>query len=414
MRARAKLLPWLFGLAALAPAAACGSKGGTPFDPTTTSAVTFEYPIVDQGALVIVLVVDDADTPDAAALRGRVLEALAGSLLSEVDDRFGCGPGDPARWRPAELRVVVARPSAPDAEALVTPIDTPALDWIEPVATVADAEAVRAATGQVLAARLALPGETFRPLHAAQRVMDLLSGARPPEAASETAFVSSLRETTFVQVVVAGTRDDEDTAPVASLAPGVGTSSAVYLVPTTVILPATAFDYGCTPTPGTTRLEAWDANASLYGWPCTDQAEWDGMLRVSWVDCGPWCESNPITVDLAGRAACTFYVDQPDLAQCDPVFGWRDPDGTATLVDHAGTSYRRCEIVQLEGAALDSCRTSLACPDCTSGFCVTEVPELTYGTCGPGEHRWKLRFVGGAVDVTEGYIGGTCLSGLGM
>ncbi|MBI4956513.1 MAG: hypothetical protein HY908_31140 [Myxococcales bacterium] len=414
MSARAKLLPWLFGLAVLAPAVACGSKGGTPFDPTTTSAVTFEYPLTDQGALAVVLVVDDADTPDAAALRVRVLEALTGSLLSEVDDRFGCGLGDPAVWRPAELRVVVVRPSAPDAEALVTPIDAPALDWIEPVATVADADAVRAATEQVLAARLALPGETFRPLHAAQRVMDLLSGARPPAGASEAAFVSSLRETTFVQVVVAGTRDDEDTVPVASLAPGVGPSAAVHMLTPTVILPATAFDYGCHPTAGATRLEAWDTDAVVLGWPCTDQAEWDGLLRVSSVDCGPWCEGNPIAVDVTGRAPCTFYVDQPDLAQCDPLFGWRDPDGTATFVDHAGTSYRRCEIVQLEGAALDSCRTSLDCADCTSGFCVTDVPELTYGDCGAGAFRWDLRFVGGALDVTEGYYGGTCLSGIGM
>ena len=71
--------------------------------------------LIDREPVVIVLVVNDAPAPSAAALRAKVAESVHAGLLSEIDERWGsCGSPDPAAWHPGDMRVVVARPIAPD------------------------------------------------------------------------------------------------------------------------------------------------------------------------------------------------------------------------------------------------------------------------------------------------------------
>ena len=76
---------------------------------------------------------------------------------------------DPARWQPSDIRIVVARPSAPDGEALLTPIDTPSLGWITNNALKEDIAPIANAALDALGKRLALSGEAYRPLRATSR-----------------------------------------------------------------------------------------------------------------------------------------------------------------------------------------------------------------------------------------------------
>jgi hypothetical protein len=75
------------------------------------------------------------------------------------------------------------------------------------------------------------------------------------------------------------------------------------------------------------------------------------------------------------------------------------PDGVRTArVEHtANGDTRVCEIQQLDGAALTSCQSTLACTDCQPGWCATTVPELVSDKyCIPGTHYPPFRFVLGA------------------
>src|SRR5690606_7974695 len=83
--------------------------------------------------------------------------------------------------------------------------------------------------------------------------------------------------------------------------------------------------------------------------------------------------------------------------------GWLDPRDAngqrvaRTETDQQGT-YRVCEIPQLEGDALESCREDPTCEGCGSGWCQSSV--VLGDTCTPGEIPARIRFTGGAVGGT--------------
>ncbi len=83
---------------------ACGTDP-VAVDPRTTSAlVSAEGGLIAESPKVIVLVVDDADTAEAAQLRERVAQSVRASLLAVIESRWGtCGSADPAQWHPGEL-----------------------------------------------------------------------------------------------------------------------------------------------------------------------------------------------------------------------------------------------------------------------------------------------------------------------
>lgn len=393
-------------------AAACDGPDTVPITPSSTKPRTLEGYYGKGAPTVHILVVDDADTPEAALLRTRVVQALRVRLLALVGMREeGCaGTLDPAEWRPGDDRVIIVRPSAPTSLSIVTPIDMPALGWTTITSKAEEAEAVVAAAAEALEQRLAKPDESYHPLRAASRALDLVSGLQGPATEAEEAFVASLAEGTVQTLFVASTRDDEDVMPPADLIPNPVSLSSTY--PKVMVLPAETAQFTTCGTSdnGNTRLEAWGdlVGTSDHAWPCDDDAAWDGMFHPGFADCGLLCMERPILVAESGAAACKIHVDQPDLASCDPVKGWRDPGGKETIVERFGQTLRRCEVVQHQGAALEACRTSPDCPGCASGFCVTDVVFYENTNCPDGTYLWNFRFTGGARSMPYGRLEVTC------
>lgn len=387
---------------------ACGADA-VPIAPDSNATKTYDGALIYEAPSLILIVADDADTPEAAQLRAKLAQSLGPGLKSLIQHRLGfCGNPDPAAWHTGDVRVAIVRPSAPDDLSLLSPIEMPELSWITQSSKPEEVDTLVANTSQALSQRLAKAGESYQPLHATKRALDLIAGARPPENASETQFKNSLSKDLMVQVVFATTRDDEGSEALSTLKPS---QSANFLRPL-LMGPYMADPINCyVNTPGNSRLESWasDLSFEIFSTPCGVQSVWDNIFAWGGADCGPACEDRRIQVSAQGVAACRFYIDQADLNGCDAGHGWKDPDGKATMVDHAGESFRRCEIAQLEGAALSSCRQSLACEGCGSGFCVTEVPELLYkDLCPAGSAYWGIRFVGGSISAGRGYFHGVC------
>lgn len=388
--------------------AACG-PGLAPVDPTTSQTLELTY-VRSAPIEIYVLAVDDQDAPDAAALRAKAADALRSALHRQVSGQSSCAPDDPARWFGGQVRVVIARPSAPDEEALLTWLDEPALGWTSHRFTATEAEDVAAAATAGLEARLASPGEVFEPLRAAKRALELVTGSRAPATAEETALVDSLAspDGVFVRVLVAGTREDEGLADVATLVPEApdGLWTATVVAPTDQGDPASCGVYP----PADTPLQQWAelTPGELYAWPCDVAFVWDGALA----SCAALCNTFPISVDPSGVASCKVEVDQWDLSACDPALGRSDPEGGPLLVTSGEEELRRCVVQQLAGPDLDACRHTLACSGCAPGFCATEVPELRQEPyCAPeGLHDFPIRFIGGAVEVGAHRVHVVCLA----
>ncbi|MRG92405.1 hypothetical protein [Polyangium spumosum] len=408
-----KWVPTLFlSFSAGLAATACDGPAAVPVTPSTTALYESQMYVGRGTPNVYVLVVDDADTPEAAELRQHATEALRAALLGNVRSREdGCwGTNDPAEWRPGDDQVVIVRPSAPTALSLVTPIDRPALAWKTITSKAEEVDAVVAAAAEALEARLAAPGESYRPLRAARRALDLMEGLHAPETDAEAEFVASLARGTMHALLLASTRDDEDVAPPADLLPSELARDSTYRM--SLVVPSNAGEFGCQIfKQGKTRLEAWGklVYSTDYAWPCDDKTAWANMLGTSYfLSCGLPCLERPLQIDASGRAECKFHVAQPDLEQCDPAKGWRDPTEGEAFAEYGGEKLRRCEIVQHEGADLEACRTSPDCPDCPSGFCVTEVDFFHGSTCPEGEYLWNFRFTGGARAVPFGLLEMSC------
>ena len=400
---------------AVATSSCQADLGQSPTEPSTTSLIQAEG-VVARTPLVFLLVADDANSIEAAELRERVTQSVREGLIHEYDEVWrSCLAIDPAQWQPSDIRIVVARPSAPDGEALLTPVDTPSLAWITNNASFEDIAPIANATLDALGKRLALPGEAYRPLRATSRAVDLLTGTRPPLDALESAFVASLPKDFHIRVVVASTRDDEDIQPIEQLQPTVTAGDRIfrnYLV----VGPSAAGNSVCDVYPlGNSRLEQWSdsLDANFHAWPCGNDDVWNGLARGAWADCAPWCFSRAIDVSPDGFAACRIFVDQLDLTRCDATNGWKDPDGKPTFFTHYETLMRRCEIVQHTGTNLEACRHSRECTDCPGGFCVTEVPSL--GSSGPGcagdDVLWPIRFTGGAIATNYAWLTMLCDTG---
>jgi hypothetical protein len=126
------------------------------------------------------------------------------------------------------------------------------------------------------------------------------------------------------------------------------------------------------------------------------------QFTVDWKFGGPppACLSHPPVRSSSGSASCRILA-QEQLYTCPTDIGWLDPldsDGVRRprTISVNGTSLQVCEIVQLEGAALEACRNDLTCTGCTPGWCWTEVSELASGACAPGTVYPAFRFVGGS------------------
>src|SRR5262249_46874946 len=151
----------------------------------------------------------------------------------------------------------------------------------------AEVDPVVTAVKKALVQRPAGPAEPYRPLYAAKRAYELVTGTRPPATAKETAFVASLPEDRLVRLVLASNRDDEDVTPVGAFLParraarGVGRFRGIGRFA------------GGSPAcevsgPGNTRLQGWGdkvrlntgTDVALIAWPCSEQHTWDSLLSA--------------------------------------------------------------------------------------------------------------------------------------
>ncbi len=317
-----------------------------------------------------------------------------------VTNRWGsCYSNDPAEDHYTDERIVVVFPSAPGV-ATMSPATSPGLAWITDTTSHREARSIAEATEQALNARTAAPGEVYRPIRAATRTAQLVLGLRAPESEVENALLGSLEPTAWVRVLVASTRDDQGTDPIDDLVEPWGALLATeHLYETIVVAPFGTSEGSCHATTalGSTRLFAWASGngATNLGWPCDAPAGWlsEGESGL----CGDWCLSNPPLESATGAVACRVWVDQRDLSRCDQSKGRTDPNGVPTWVADGSTKYRRCELRQLEGAALEACRTTLACDGCPAGWCATVVPELLGDSCVSGMTPSPLRWIGSAL-----------------
>lgn len=359
--------------------------------------------------VVIVLAVDDAETVSGDTLRADVHGALSRGLdrlRDKARSSSQCGNSDPAEWNPGELRVVVVRPSAPDDEALLAAPTLPGLSLSTLTWSATEIDALTKATELALTARLATPGEPFRPLRAVRRTVELLGGLRAPINSDEAALLGVLpNDERSVDVLLAATRDDESTGEPADEIVNSQLLAQTGTWPTFATLGpfGAEDDVGCSPVGASgTRLEAWSSavGGQRLTWPCSQPLPDFPTGPIA--HCGPRCTPRRLEVEPSGRALCRVTVDQPDLERCAPELGWSDPAGAdgvprPTRVNRSGTKLRRCEVRQLEGADLIACRTSLDCAGCAPGYCATEVPALLRTQeCPATHHPFPLRFIGGA------------------
>lgn len=348
------------------------------------------------------LVIDDTNDASAAELRANVVSALEHAFRSSwFGERGACR--DPAAACPVDLRLVLARPSADPGVRILGPATWPALRWSTKWATEPALDAYLAELRQALETPLAPEGAPYRPLEAADDLMRLLLGLRAPSSEIEAAIVADVAsDEPWIELVLASARDDESPR-----------APAAYTWPDELPWLSTLMARGedadaCEPHVALRgRLGAWAERARpvTFALPCDDRARFDEVFTLSCHRAVPRCTEHPVAIDARGRADCRVFARSFETAACEAARGWLDPEDHDGIRrprfedDEEGRPTRICEIVQHEGARLEACRTDLSCPECGSGFCKTDVPELAHSpvSCGwGGGHPLDLRFTGAA------------------
>lgn len=396
----------LVGIVALL--AACGQEielEGRGRDEEQTMEIVSR---VSESSASFVLVLEDTDDVVAAALRGQTISALERSFRSLFRDERGCR--DPAAACPIDLRLVLVRPSAAEGMRIVGPGSAPSLRWKTSWPTEAGLDAYLSHLRSLLEATLPPKGALYRPLEAADDAMRLLLGLRAPRSESEAALVAEVAVGgLWLDLVLASSRDDESPLPPEAY---VWPNDRLWL--STLIAPgSTEVDTCQLPGSARGRLGVWAelVRPTMLGLPCADQESFDGLFNDSCNRFLARCTEHPIAIDQQGRADCHVLVRVFDTESCKASRGWLDPEGEDGMRrprfewGEEGRPMRVCEIGQHEGDRLEACRTKLSCPECGSGYCRTEVEELTQPltACGSrGGHPLDLRFTGEAlVDAKE-------------
>lgn len=398
---------WCF-VALGALAFGCGSSNDYGDAPEGASRqIAMDIDVGPAPSQVIVLVLDDRS--DAEELRQLVeleLESFASRSLSIAPV---CATMEPTRTHPIDISLVVAHPSALGDARFVGPASDANLRWREADATLAGRlawiEAVRRAVGETHAEG------PFAALEAMKSVLDLLKRERVAQTDAESALFASVPSDAERKTLVLAAHEDESPGETSAYAALPAATSDVF---DTLLFPSAApieppEMCRASSEPGSPRFELWRAAQHVSSpmlWPCNGLR----LLQSSTEACAPRCVNwHPLEED-DGRATCRILVDA-EVERCDAAQGWLDPEdenGVRRPVQPTPTNpaLRTCEIQQLSGAALASCKTSLSCPDCQPGWCATKVPDLldqcAYGAPLP------LRFVGGADVVARGVASVLC------
>lgn len=390
-------------------AVSCGSSDyGDSLD-GATSQFSFERDLVVPRAVVSLLVVDDG--ADAAELRASLVIAITNEANRKRASGSRCGAlVDPAAWSPLDWSVVVVHPSATGDALIRSPADDARLRWTENIPSAEGAKAFVAAVTAAL--EPVASGPVFAPLAALKDVGSLLAGQRAAATERETALLAALPaagERVLKPLLVLAHDDASPSEPsenVLAAHEDVEFASAVVPAREARAAEACLFERSAS----TARLDSWLGAQQLEKWatwPC------DGLPFEPFVSdaaCAPECRRFLPLETADGSAACLILVET-DATSCDPSLGWFDPEADDGVrrprtVTSAGKARRVCEIRQLSGAALTSCRDSRDCEDCEPGWCLTDVTEIVRPCA--FDRSLPLRYVGGADLAAPGKATITC------
>ncbi len=333
---------------------------------------------------VIVVVVDDAPTDFARAMRERVAQdfvatyesSYLGSWASCRHDR------DPAVWYPAERRALVVSPSRPLGEQIASYTTHPGLAWNTERYTAAEAQAwSQAVAAEIVGVETELDAP-YRPLEAQAHTLRLLLGQQSPASEDEQLLIDGLPPHAVIEVYLATTRDDE--SPNVPSEYRVSEGSAEYGMVFAPDPTFTSCDLERVP-----FIQEW----SGFEYGSCEAADFFGAGGGA--DCFGRCLPRPPLVSENGSAACRILAFTDSELPCSAELGWVDPisEGArrALTTERNGVTSRICEVLQLEGAALDSCRSDLACSECQPGWCATNIPDL-WTQCYQSGVDWPFRY----------------------
>jgi hypothetical protein len=308
----------------------------------------------------LVLVVDDAETPEAERLRTRVLEALQSDAMRLLQRAEPSARGSIA-WTHVDVRAFVARPGGAD---ILTPAEDPRLAWREDDGTVEGARRFLGAVEEILAQPAREP-------------------RRSPLASLRAGLARARREPLrrLDAAVLATTRDDPDAQPVAE--PEL--FGARTFLDLRTFLPEVE---ACKADPST-RLAAWlRANRLAPESTCTSLSgvfgDWEGFMR---------CASNPIARDAVGAPRCKVRAFLDDAGPCDAARGLTLAKESPSRATPEGSTI--CDVAHVDDATC----LDLGLARRASGWCV----PLSRGGFGRCEPRTPVTFVGGGLGPSARY-----------
>jgi hypothetical protein len=330
--------------------------------------------------------VDDIADAPGNEIRARLWSDLANNI-------FWGSCGDPAEYFATDRRAVIVHPSgvevvAPDSNAeltVATSHDTPEVQaaWVDVVRSVVDAGVV--AQGTAPYAFLARLSDT----------VSLLAGSRLPVTDAEQRVLESLRGTSDLRIVAVTAHEDESSGAPESFALQLDALQGNFSSTSYEALVFPSADGKCYGAEATTdRYTRWLAASSALSqfaqfWTPGVNCPFDHLS----VTCSRSCLDEQPRFSPQGVADCHIYVASDPKEGCPESRGLMPSN--ASVPDANGPV---CEMRQLEGAALESCRHDLSCADCAPGYCFSEVATLVGGCEAQGKVAVP-RFVNGAANV---------------
>lgn len=311
-----------------------------------------------------VLVVDDAPTDEARVLRQQLARDVIG-VFDDIDSAEADIDPDPGVFRPIDYRIVVV--GASDTLPPVHVEHDPDLAVQADNATPEVQNRWEEAVGRAILATETPNTEPLLAIEVASRWRRFLIGEEEPSSAADRLFAGSIPNWNLVTLLVATTRPDEGTSSVERLDAGHDVASYGAYLPSW----GTCYD-GEPVELALPRL----AQAIRHWVPssCTDEVN---LFSAHGVADGSYsCLPSQPRLDAKGQAACLLHGYVPLEELCPKELGWLDPMDNHGVrrprvgVPHfANEFWRVCELPQLEGPALRSCREDFTCDDCEPGWC---------------------------------------------
>jgi hypothetical protein len=352
-----------------------------------------------RGPSVLVFVVDDEASLDAATLRATVETQLLSSVRYAIGPSDALAAADPAAWLPADVAAFVVHPTAPDAQSVVGPPDDSRLRWITDQVDASSEQAFAAAIRDAIEGAISTPGASDHALDRTQSLLSLLTHERAPASQREQAWLASLYPGPYgVRVVVAMTHD---------VAPAGAPPPVMSVLPElAIVMPA--------PSASCLTQSSLDPNATLVRWArsydgvemplhCVAVAQSLFPLIYEDDDCSNLL---PALQPLDSRGAgptCRIEVTRyrsPTCGDSPALLDPMDPDGVRRR--HMSDTKVVCEVRELAGGALRACVDDPACNGCEPGWCVTRATSFAR-RCG-----LAFRFVLGALPLDTFDVDAVC------